>query len=239
MKYIYGPLPSRRLGFSLGINLTPYKTCSFDCIYCQLGKTNLPAKERKEYYNHSEIVEELRLWLFNNPDAAANLDYITLSGSGEPGLDLNLSDLIVKIKSIINKPVAVITNSSLIALPELRQELLSADLLIPSLDAATQEIFERIDRPVEGIQIEKIIEGLVLFSKMFKGKLWIEIMLVKGVNDSFPHIEKLKEALESINFDKIQLNSPVRTTAHADVWPVDKKKLEDIREALGDRCEII
>jgi wyosine [tRNA(Phe)-imidazoG37] synthetase (radical SAM superfamily) len=238
MKYIYGPVNSRRLGSSLGVNLTPYKTCSFNCVYCQLGLTTNKTIERREYFSTQDILEELKSWLQNNPDEAAKLDYITFSGSGEPTLNSNIGYLINQIRNMTNIKIAVITNASLLSSPLLRQELMLADLIIPSLDAISNEAFAKIDRPSEEVRIEEVIEGLVGLSNEFQGKIWLEVMLVKGLNDSPSHIDKLKEVIERIRPDKIHLNSPVRVTTEPDIQPLSAKKLAEIKEILGDKCEI-
>ncbi|HLD82989.1 MAG TPA: radical SAM protein, partial [Candidatus Omnitrophota bacterium] len=150
MKYIYGPLKSRRLGSSLGITLTPYKICNFNCVYCQLGKTINTTSERREYIPIQEIINELKPWFTNNPEEAKNLNYITLSGSGEPTLNIKIGQLIAEIKKITPTPVAVITNASLLNEALVREALSCADLIIPSLDAASPEIFIKVDRPKEG-----------------------------------------------------------------------------------------
>jgi wyosine [tRNA(Phe)-imidazoG37] synthetase (radical SAM superfamily) len=239
MKYIYGPLKSRRLGLSLGISLTPYKICSFDCVYCQLGKTTVKTMERKDYFNADEVLAELRSWFQHNPEGAKQLNFITFSGSGEPLLNKKIGELIYQIKKLSALPVAVITNGSLLSLPEVRQELLAADLVVPSLNAATAKVFEKIDRPDPSLKIEDVINGLAEFRKVFRGKIWLEVMLVKGINDDMSHIKKLKSAIEQIEPDQIQLNSPVRTTAEKDIEAVDKESLEKIKKLLGDKCEII
>ncbi|MCX5714696.1 MAG: radical SAM protein [Candidatus Omnitrophica bacterium] len=239
MKYIYGPLESRRLGVSLGVSLTPYKICSFDCIYCQLGRTSEKTIESKEYISIDEILAELRLWMEHHPQAISDLQYITLSGSGEPTLNTNIGRLIIEIKKLSSVPVAVITNASMLSSPQVRRALAGADLIVPSLDAVKEEVFIRIDRPHEKIKVEEVIEGLVDLRKEFRGKIWLEVMLVKGLNDDLRHIRKLKEVIEQVNPDKIQLNSPVRATTERDVIAVPKIKLEKIRGMLGDRCEIV
>ncbi|MGE5197539.1 MAG: radical SAM protein [Deltaproteobacteria bacterium] len=239
MRYIYGPVQSRRLGLSLGLTLTPYKTCSFNCVYCQLGKTTDLSALPKEYIPVHEILEEIRTWLQNNTADAQKLNYITFSGSGEPTLNARLGNLIAEIKKIISTPVAVITNASLLSLPSVRQALLGADLIVPSLDAVTPEVFQEIDRPDPSIKVEDVIAGLIRLRQEFKGQIWLEVMLVRGVNDDLRQIKKLKKTVDEINPDKIQLNSPVRTTSDPGVLPVDKEKLEKIREILGEKCEII
>jgi wyosine [tRNA(Phe)-imidazoG37] synthetase (radical SAM superfamily) len=239
MKYLYGPVKSRRLGFSLGLNLTPYKTCTFDCLYCQLGKTNNLTTIRSEYIKISEIIDELKEWFNNHQKDLPALDYITISGSGEPTLNTKISDLITQLKSFSSVKIAVITNSSLLSDANLRREILSADLIVPSLDAVVQKIFKSIDRPEPSIKIDNIIDGLVSLRREFKGKIWLEIMLVKGLNDDIRHIRRLKEAIDKINPDKIQVNSPVRTTSDQGVFSVDKSKLKKIKAILGDKAEII
>ncbi|MFH1458599.1 MAG: radical SAM protein [Candidatus Omnitrophota bacterium] len=239
MKYIYGPVESRRLGLSLGVSLTPYKICNFDCIYCQLGKTIGCTLERKEYIKVADIFLELKDWLQNNPQEAKRLNTITLSGSGEPTLNTGIGEFISRVKEITSVPVAVITNASLLNLKEVRQALWSADLIVPSLDAVTLEIFQQMNRPVAQIQPDQIIEGLSNLRKEFRGKIWLEVMVVRGVNDHLEHIRKLKDIAEKINPDKIQINSPVRKTSEQRIFPADKRKLNKIKEILGDKCEVI
>lgn len=239
MKYIYGPVESRRLGLSLGITLTPYKTCSFDCVYCQLGTTTIKTAQRGEYIPTGEILAELKSWFENNIEQATALHYITFAGAGEPTLNLKIESLIEEIKKITSVPIAFITNSSLLADHALRQELLSADLIIPSLNAATPEVFKRIGRPQETVGLEGIVKGLINLKKEFKGKIWLEIMLIKGWNDDLRHIKKLKMITDQISPDKVQLNSPVRTTTEPGILPVGKSKLKKIKEIFGENCEIV
>ncbi len=239
MKYIYGPVKSRRLRFSLGITLTPPKVCNFNCVYCQLGKTSNPLCERKEYVSISDILGELKWWMENNPADTQKINYITLSGSGEPTLNSKIAELIEKVKSLTNLPIVVITNSSLLGDPAVRKDILSSDIIVPSLDAVTPEIFVKIERPHPDIKLEAIINGLIALRKEYRGKIWLEVMLVKGMNDDLRQIKKLKAVIDEINPDKIQLNSPVRSTAEEGILPVDKGKLKKIKEILGERCEII
>ena len=239
MKYIYGPVRSRRLGFSLGLTLTPYKICSFDCIYCQLGKTQELTQQRKEYLKVDEVIGDLKSWLMNNSEEAKKLNYITISGSGEPTLNSKIGEVILEIKNITTIPLAVITNASLLGNIQVRQALLKANLIVPSLDAVTLEVLKKVDRPKEDIRIEEIISGLINLRSEFRGQIWLEIMLVKGVNDSLGHMRRLKEVVDKINPHKIQLNSPVRTTTEPDILAVNKNKLGKIKNILGDKCEII
>jgi wyosine [tRNA(Phe)-imidazoG37] synthetase (radical SAM superfamily) len=239
MKYIYGPVQSRRLGFSLGVSLTPHKTCQFDCVYCQLGATTARTNERLSYIPAADILAELRAWLDVNQGLIKSLSFITLSGAGEPTLHKDIALLIAKIKEMASVPVAAITNSCLLIDAVVRKDLLQADLIVPSLDAASAEVFAKVDRPLPGVRIEDIIEGLVNLRKEYRGQIWLEVMLVKGLNDDIRHIRKLKEAIERINPDKVQLNSPVRTTTERSINPVDEAKLKQIQELLGEKAQII
>jgi wyosine [tRNA(Phe)-imidazoG37] synthetase (radical SAM superfamily) len=233
--HLYGPVPSRRLGFSLGIDILPYKTCSLDCIYCQLGRTKQKTIQRKKYFSEKIILQQIRQIL----DSGQKIDYITFSGSGEPTLNSSLSSLIKKIKETTSIPVAVLTNSTLLAKKSVREALLYADLVIPSLDAATQEVFDQINRPHPSLKIKGIIEGLKKFRKEFKGLIWLEILLVKGTNESPLHIQKLKEAVIEIDPDRIQLNTVVRPPAEDFAHPLSLSELEAIRKIFGKKAEII
>jgi wyosine [tRNA(Phe)-imidazoG37] synthetase (radical SAM superfamily) len=239
MKYIYGPVQSRRLGFSLGLSLTPHKTCNFDCVYCQLGKTQQLTLARGDLIKVSEITQEVAVWLQNNPEQAKALNYITLSGSGEPTLNTGVGELIAWLKKNTLIPVCVITNGSTLADPAVRSELLAADLVVPSLDAATEPAFKAVNRPHADIKLEDIIAGLESFRKEYRGRIWLEIMFVKGKNDGAENIRQLTECIGRIHPDKIQLNSPVRCTAEPDALPLDEKKLLKIKEAFGDKAEIL
>ncbi|MDD5109241.1 MAG: radical SAM protein [Candidatus Omnitrophica bacterium] len=239
MKYIYGPIKSRRLGLSLGLSLSPNKICDLDCIYCQWGSVGKTVFERKEYASADDIILELKSWIKNNPDQFKNLKFVTLSGLGEPTLNTCIGELIDQAKAITGASIAVITNSTLLGDPLVRKGLLKADLIVPSLDAVDAQIFKQIDRPDEGVKLDEIIDGLVALRKEFSGEVWLEIMLVKGVNDDFGHIKELKKIIQRINPDKIQLNSPMRSTAEKDVLAVERNKLEKIKEIFGDKAEIV
>jgi len=239
MKYIYGPIKSRRLGLSLGLSLSLDKTCNLDCIYCQWGRTPVTVSERKEYAKIDEIISELKSWLLNNPGEAKELRFVTLSGLGEPTLNTHIGELISRARRVSGASIAVITNSTLLGDPLVRREILEADLIVPSLDAVDPEIFKKIDRPCAGIKLDEIIEGLVALRKEFHGKIWLEVMLVRGLNDDLRHIQELNKVIQRIHPDKIQLNSPVRSTAEKNVFPVERAKLEKIRDILGDKAEII
>ena len=233
--HTYGPVPSRRLGFSLGIDIIPFKTCSLNCIYCQLGPTTKKTIHRKEYLSSSEILSQIKKKL----SSGQRIDYITFSGSGEPTLNKILEKLIREIKKITSIPVAVLTNSTLLSRKSTRNALMEADLIFPSLDAATQEIFVKVNRPHPSLNIEEIIQGLQEFSQEFKGSIWLEIMLVKGMNDSPSHIRKLKEAIAKLKPEKVQLNTVIRPPAEKYAHPLSLKDLEKIKKIFGKNCEII
>ncbi len=232
--HLYGPVPSRRLGYSLGVDIIPFKTCTFDCIYCQLGRTTDKTVQRKSFFSADEITDEIKIIL----ESEKEIDYITFSGSGEPTLNLLLKPLISEIKKITSIPVAVLTNGSLLYRPEVREALLQADLVVPSLDAATPEIFQRINRPHPSLRFEKIIQGLIDFRREFRGTLWLEIMLVKGLNDSPEHLEELKKITAKIKPAKIHLNTVVRPPAEASALPLNEEELHKIKPFFGPACEV-
>ena len=235
MEHIFGPVLSRRLGFSLGVDLVPFKTCSLDCIYCQAGKTTHKTIERKSYVSLESVIPELKDAL----KQSQKIDYITLSGSGEPTLNLDLGRIITAIKKITDIPVAVLTNGTLLHLESVRDELMAADLVVPSLDAVSQEIFCEINKPHPHINVSQMISGLKSLREAFSGDIWLEIMLVKGLNDFPEEIKKLKDVISSIEFEKVQLNTTVRPAADKVIEPVTNEELASIKELLGERCEVI
>ncbi len=234
-KYTYGPVPSRRLGFSLGIDLIPFKNCSFDCIYCQLGKTTNKTIKRKEYLPTEEILKGVEEILKNND----RIDYLTFSGSGEPTLHSKIGYLITELKKITEIPVAVLTNSSLLFMPDVQEELSNADVVLPTLCGTTQEIFNKINRPVPIINIEKVIRGLINFRQLYKGRIWLEIMLIKDMNDEQLNLDKLKMVVEKIAPDRIHLNTVARPPSEKYALPLSIKELQKIEKLFGDNAEII
>ncbi|MCR4409601.1 MAG: radical SAM protein [Candidatus Saccharicenans sp.] len=233
--HLYGPVPSRRLGYSLGVDLLPFKTCSLSCVYCQLGRTRKTTIRRGQFFSAKQILQEVQEFL----KSGARVDFITFSGSGEPTLNKSIGWLIRKIKKMSGVPVAVLTNSTLLSRPEVRKELAAADVVVPSLDAASQEVFEKVNRPHPSLRAEKIIEGLVKFRRQFKGKIWLEILLVKGINDSPAHLKKLKAAVEKIKPDKIHLNTVVRPPAESQSRPLSPEEMEKIKEFFGEKAEVV
>lgn len=235
MKYIFGPVASRRLKRSLGIDLIPYKTCSFDCVYCELGRTTNKTIERKEYIPPEKIIINLKEYLKR---ATIPPDYITLGGSGEPTLHSRIGVIISEIKKITPIPVAVLTNSSLLYQDAVKKDMRGADVILPSLDTVTKSLFEYLNRPHPSLQIKEIIKDLKDFRKAFTGKIWLEIMFCLGVNDSKEEINALNEAIQGINPDKIQLNSVDRPPAEDFVFSAPIEKLTEIQKEFGEKAEI-
>ena len=232
-EYIFGPVPSRRLGRSLGVDLVPFKTCTYDCIYCQLGRTTNKTIKRKEWVPIDIVTEQLKEKLDSNPD------YITLSGSGEPTLYSRLEYLISRIKDITDIPVAVLTNGSLLWLPEVRNALKSADLVVPSLDAGSSQIFQYVNRPHSDITFSKMLDGLVKFRDEYSGKYWLEIFLLAGVTTPETEINRLKTCISSIQPDKVQVNTVTRPPAEGFAEPVPQKQLQIITDKLYEKAEVI
>lgn len=235
-KYIFGPVPSRRLGRSLGMDLVPYKTCTYDCIYCDLGRTTQKTMTRQPYVSSEEIRRELESTL---PALFERPNYVTISGSGEPTLNQNLGRIIHDVKSLTSIPVAALTNSSLLFLQDVRNDLREADVVIPSLDTATPLIFEHVNRPHPLLNLEEILGGLVQFRKEFRNQIWLEVLLCRGMNDGRSGVEKIKEAVERIEPDKVQLNTPVRPPAEEFASPLTMDQLHEIADQLGRGTEII
>lgn len=235
-KYLVGPIISRRLGISLGIDPIPSKTCSFDCLYCEVTKTNNKTVERKEYVNADEILMELEHYLKNSKKTP---NYITFSGSGEPTLNSKLGYIIKGIKKLTNIPVAVITNSSIIDRLDVREELLDADLIIPSLDAVTESIFKKIDLPHKSIKIENIINGLIELRKEYNKEIWLEVLVLKGYNDTIEEIKKIAKVIEKIKPNKIQINTLDRAPAYSVAQKVEEDKLNEFKKIFGSIAEVI
>ena len=238
MKYIFGPVNSRRLGRSLGIDLIPTRICSFDCIYCEVGAKRLITGVRKEYVPLPALLSEVDRFL-TQPDAAELFDLLTITASGEPTLHTGIGRFIEALKKRSDKPVAVLTNGSLLSDPEVRRDLAAADLVIPSLDAARDESYQKVNRPHSDFPMERLIDGLVRFSKEYRGKLWLEILLVKGINDLPADIAALKGAIQRIRPQKIQLNTVVRPPFEHSALPLTEEELHAIAGQLGPTAEVI
>lgn len=229
MKYVYGPVPSRRLGISLGISPIPKKTCNYSCVYCQLGRTNHMTNERQMFFDVSDIMEEFDLFLKSD----VRFDVVTIVGEGEPTLYAGLGELIEQIKKRTEKPVAVITNGALFHDSKLREELYHADIVSPTLDAFDEASFKKINRPHGELNFQNLKDGLVLFSHEYKGQLWIEIMLIEGVNDDIDSLKKYAEMLKDIKYDKLYINTPVRPPAEANVKAISSQTMALAVSTLG------
>jgi len=237
MKYLFGPVPSRRLGLSLGVDLVPYKVCSFDCLYCELGRTTVHTRERREYVPTMGVLAELRSYFQEAGELSC--DYVTLSGSGEPTLHSNLADIVQGIKDITSRPLALLTNSSLMDDPAVRRAVQPVDVILPSLDAATSEAFRLLNRPVDQVHIDSIIAGLSALRSEFKGEIWLEILFCRGINDSESEVAALTKALQVLQPDKIQLNTVVRPGAYQEAQSVSLEFLQQVKRRWGERAEII
>ncbi|MCX5803232.1 MAG: radical SAM protein [Proteobacteria bacterium] len=234
-RFVFGPVPSRRLGFSLGVDIIPKKYCSFDCIYCQIGKTTNKEILRKGFFNPYEIVKEV----IEKASISKHIDFITFSGSGEPTLNSNIGLMINEIKKRINIPVSVITNGSLLFKEDVRNDLKTADIVLPSLDAASEDIFRYINRPHSLIELSLLTKGLKEFRDEYRGKIWLEIMLIKGINDDIEELKKFKDILKYLNVDKIQLNTVTRPPSEEIKGRIKKTELEEISKFFGNNCEVI
>ncbi len=235
MQHVFGPVSSKRLGQSLGVDVLPSKSCTWDCIYCQLGKTDAYAVERQEFFPREEILDEIQQAI-ENPAA---IDWITFVGSGETTLYEGLGWLIHETRKLTDIPVAVITNGSLLYLEEVRNELLEADAVLPSLNAGSAELFERVDRPAPGFTYEQHVEGLVDFRKVYRGKLWVEIMLIAGVNDTVEALEDIASVLQKVLPDTVHLVQPTRPSTEPDVHLPSEEGIARARLILSRVAKVV
>jgi wyosine [tRNA(Phe)-imidazoG37] synthetase (radical SAM superfamily) len=232
-KYIFGPVPSRRLGRSLGVDLVPFKTCTYDCIYCQLGKTNNKTRQRREWVCTEQVIAQLKERLDYKPD------YITLSGSGEPTLFSRLKELITRIKDMTDIPIAVLTNGSLLWRPEVRKALELADLVVPSLDAGSSRVFKYVNRPHNDISFSQMLEGLVKFRNEYAGQYWLEVFLIAGVTTPEAELKRLAQCIKQICPDKVQVNTVTRPPAEEFAEGVTQKQLSMLAPQLHENAELI
>ncbi len=247
MKYVFGPVPSRRLGQSLGIDTIPLKTCNWNCVYCQLGRTVPLTNERLEYFPREEILAEVEQALAAHKPG--EIDWVTFVGSGEPALHIGLGWLIRKVKELTSAtttftpqgrlPVAVITNGAILYLPEVREELAVADAVLPTLDAGNARLYRKINRPHPDITFERLVDGLIAFRKEYQGLLWVEVMLVRGLNDSEEALREIVAALERIRPDEVHINLPTRPPAEAWVQPADEEGLIRALAILGEIARVV
>lgn len=232
-KHIFGPVPSRRLGLSLGVDLVYHKVCSLDCIYCECGKTTDLRVEQKEFAGFEEVEKELDHYFANGEDP----DYITFSGSGEPTLNMAIGRVIAYIKERRpNVKVAVLTNSTLLGSEDIQQGLARADLVMPSLDAVFQKTFLQINRPCKGLFIDEIVDGLKAFARRFTGEIWLEVFILPGVNDSVEELVALKDVIHDIRPARVQLNTLDRPGALESLTPASMEELERVAKILEYEC---
>jgi len=234
MTYVFGPVPSRRLGLSLGVDLIPPKTCTFDCLYCQVGRTTSRTLEPKAFVPVREVVAEIKRKILKNvPDA------ITLAGSGEPTLYSEIDQVIASIKKMTKIKVALLTNGALFWKEEIRQRVLKADIIMPTLSSAFDHTFREIHRPHPGLDLATIINGLKMLRQDYKGQIFLEVVFLAGVNDTKREVEALKNLVEQISPEKIQLNTVVRPPADSKAISLDRKRLEEINLIFGEKSEIV
>jgi|YNPNPStandDraft_1061719.scaffolds.fasta_scaffold00118_27 wyosine [tRNA(Phe)-imidazoG37] synthetase (radical SAM superfamily) len=235
MAHIFGPVPSRRLGRSLGVDLVPPKTCTYDCLYCEVGPTTHLTLKRRAY-RVEEILRELKGYL-EHPSQP--LDFITLTGSGEPTLNLGLNEVIGAVKALTGVKVAVLTNGSLLYREEVRREIRGADVILPSLDAGREETFRRLNRPHPRLSLALLVSGLKALRREFSGAVWLEVMLLKGLNDGEEELTALRDLLRQISPDLVQLNTAVRPVADSQAQALDLAEMEAIAGFLGPGVEVV
>ncbi len=233
-RHVFGPVPSRRLGRSLGVDLVPFKTCTYDCIYCQLGRTTRKTRWRREWVPVDEILEEVRTRLLSG-----HPDYVTLSGSGEPTLHARLDEIVAGLKRLTDIPVAVLTNGSLLSDAAVRDALAEADLVIPSLDAGENALFRCVNRPCEGITWEGLVEGLAAFRRGYRGRVWLEVFLLGSVTAVPAEVEKIARLARQIGPDRVQLNTVVRPPAERFAEPVPRDQMERLAALFDGGAEVI
>ncbi|MBN2471876.1 MAG: radical SAM protein, partial [Anaerolineae bacterium] len=237
MKYVYGPVPSRRLGQSLGVDTIPLKTCNWNCIYCQLGRTQPLVHGREDYCPPGDILAEVQAAL--DAHQPGEIDWVTFVGSGEPTLHASIGWLIARVKALTELPVAVITNGSLLYLPDLRRELAVADAVLPSLDAGTPQLYRQINRPHPEATFERLVGGLIDFRQEYTGRLWVEVMLLRGLNDTEEALQAIASVLRQVGPDEIHISLPSRPPAETWVKPPDEEGLMRALAILGEVAHVL
>lgn len=234
---VFGPVPSRRLGQSLGVDTIPAKTCNWNCVYCQLGRSIRLTRERAAYYPRQAVLEQVQSALQRlHP---GEVDWITFVGSGEPTLHSDIGWLIRQVKAISSVPVAVITNGSLLYLPEVREELSAADAVLPSLDAGSEALYRRINRALPELTFERLLNGLIAFRQEYSGQLWVEVMLMDGLNDTPEQLQEIAAALHQIRPDQVHLNVPSRPPCEAWVKPSNSQAIERAVRIIGSAAQVV
>ncbi|MBN1282572.1 MAG: radical SAM protein [Proteobacteria bacterium] len=234
-KYVYGPVPSRRLGRSLGVDLVPFKVCTYDCIYCQLGRTTEKTIERREYVPVDAVLAEIGRKLAEGPAP----DYISLAGSGEPTLNSGIGELIRRVKATTAVPVTVLTNGALLWMREVQDDLMEADLVLPSLDAGDEKLFQHVNRPHGGISFDRMVEGIAEFTRRFPGEVWLEVFLLGGVTGIPAEVEKIAALVRRIAPARTQLNTVTRPPAEDFAFAVPREEMERLAKLIPGEVEII
>jgi wyosine [tRNA(Phe)-imidazoG37] synthetase (radical SAM superfamily) len=234
-RYLFGPVPSRRLGYSLGLDLIPSKTCSFDCVYCQVGRTTQHTLERREWVPTADVLAEVEQWAASGGKA----DTVTLAGSGEPTLHTRFGEILETAGRIVGAPTTILTNGSLFGLPEVRDDAARADRVKVTFSAPDEAMWQRLHRPTEGVRFEDFLDGLRRFRDRFHGTLWLEVMVVRGINDSDDAMQRLARLATGLHPDSVQFNTPVRPAADADVRPLDTDRLLALASHFDPPAEVI
>jgi len=230
-KHLFGPVASRRLGVSLGVDLVPYKYCPLNCVYCEIQSTTHLEIERHEFFPPSEILGELDGFLSSNP----HLDYITFSGAGEPTLNSSIKQIIRYIKETYPQyKLALLTNGTLLNRDDVLMEILPCDVILPSLDAASNEIYQKVNRPHPSLNIDDLIDGLIKLRKLYNGDIWLEVFIVPNVTDTAQELDRLRSAIAKISPDLVQLNSLDRPGAEEWVRAADPQRLKQIRSYMQE-----
>jgi wyosine [tRNA(Phe)-imidazoG37] synthetase (radical SAM superfamily) len=237
MKHVFGPVPSRRLGQSLGIDPIPFKTCNWNCVYCQLGRTTPLVNVRRDYFPREAIVSEVRAAL--EAHHPGEIDWVTFVGSGEPTLHASLGWMVRQVKNMTSIPVAVITNGSLLSQQPVREELQAADAVLPTLDAGNEKLYRTINRPHPAFEFNSLVEGLIAFRAAYTGKLWLEVMLVHGLNDTEPALRELAAVVQRIHPDEVHISLPIRPPAERWVKPPNDEGLMRATALLGGSARVI
>ncbi len=237
MKYLFGPVSSRRLGRSLGIDLFPRKICNLQCVYCEVGPSESLTRRRALYSRTEEILAELETFCAD-PTHLDTFDVMTVTAKGEPTLHLGLGEILRHARMLTSKPIAVLTNGTTLMRRDVRTELQWADIVVPSLDSARETSFTAVDRPTPGVSLPEIVAGLTRFSHEYNGQIWLEILLVRALNDSEADIEALLPVLAGIRLDRIQLNTVIRPPAEPSVQPVANERMAEIANRLRQHLTV-
>jgi len=234
-KHLFGPVTSRRLGISLGIDLVPYKYCPLNCVYCEVQSTTHLQTEREEFFPTEEILAELDSFMRSRP----HLDYITFSGAGEPTLNSSISTIISHIKKHYPEyKLALLTNGVMLNNDEVLHEILPCDVILPSLDAASQEVYEKVNRPKPGLLVQDQIQGLVKLRQLYAGQIWLEVFIVPDISDTAEQLLLLRDAIKEISPDLVQLNSLDRPGAEEWVEAASTERLKKIKSFMTQELDM-